>query len=139
MEPDFDKRVEGLWGLIARGQESVPYLVGLLANPDAEARADGASALAAIGAAEPGIQQPLIDALQRAATHEERDTILMALGQMRSKDAIPTIARFIRDDATDGDTRSTAVEALGAIARRRFDNRPDPLAAAIEYLDHLGA
>jgi hypothetical protein len=69
----------------------------------------------------------LISALERADTHEERDTLLQALGQMRSKDAVPVIARLIRSDSTDGDTRTMAVEALGKIARRRFDKRPDPL------------
>lgn len=136
---DFHKRVEGHWGLIAKGHESVPYLVDLLRHPDPEARADGAWALASVGATDRSIQLSLINVLQSADTHEERDTLLLALGHMRSKDAIPVIARLIRSGSTDGDTRTMAVQALGKIARRRFDKRPDPLAAAVEYLDRIGA
>ena len=138
-EFDFHKRVEGQWGLIARGQEAVPFLVSLLGHPAPEARADGVSGHASVGETDPSIQTKLINALERAHTHEERDTLLQALGQMRSKGAVPEIARLIRSPTTDGDTRRMAVEALGKIARRRFETRRDPVAAAMEYLDQVGA
>lgn len=138
-EFDFHKRVEGQWGLIARGKDAVAHLVNLLHHPDPEGRADGATGLAQIGETDPAVQSTLIATLEHAATHEERDTLLQALGQMRSRAALPAIARLIRSDATDGDTQAMAIEALGKIARKRFDKRPGPRAAALEYLARSGA
>lgn len=137
-EFDFHKRVEGSWGLTARGAESVPLLVELLKHPDSEVRGDAAAALAWMRDTGPEVEQALVAALDGAATDEERDTALLALGQMRSKAALPLVAQLIRTDGTDGDTRHLAVQVLGDIVRRRFDRQPDPEAAARAYLDVKG-
>jgi hypothetical protein len=57
---------------------------------------------------------------------------------MRAKEALPALARFVRDWDGDGDTRWTAIQSLEKIARRRFDREEDPQQAAIAWLDSHG-
>jgi hypothetical protein len=42
---EFARRVHGTWGLIARGAESVPYALAMLASKESDAREDGAAVL----------------------------------------------------------------------------------------------
>ena len=135
---DFNKRVQASWGLIARGGESMPQLMDMLADSAPEAREDAAGALAWLGAEQPDVVQALISALARATGHEERDSVILALGATRRKEAIPALESILRDANADGDTRHTAAEALGQVVRRRFDRQPDPVAAAVGWLDRSG-
>lgn len=134
-EPDlaFRRQVHGEWGLIAHGRAAIPYALRLLKEPSAEAKACGAAILAEVGS-QPGVVEALLTALGDADSDEARDTIITALGTMRSRKAIPALAALIRSDETDGDTRWTAAESLGMIVRRRFDKAADPVAAAQEWL-----
>jgi HEAT repeat protein len=134
-ENDFAKRVEAQWGLIARGRDAVPILLDLLTSDDPWSREDAAAALAWLGANDPATVEALTRALRTASEDEERDSIILALGEMRSTAPVPVLAGLIRDPATDEETRGTAIEALGRIARRRFDRQPDPRAAATAWLD----
>jgi HEAT repeat protein len=84
------------------------------------------------------VVQALISALASANEHEERDSVILALGATRRKEAVPALEGILRDPSADGDTRHTAAEALGHVVRRRFDRQPDPLAAAVEWLDRRG-
>jgi hypothetical protein len=45
---------------------------------------------------------------------------------------------MIRSEETDGDTRFTAVESLGRLARRSFDRQEQPIEAALAWLDKHG-
>jgi HEAT repeat protein len=61
--------------------------------------------------------------------------MIEALGHLKNRRAIPYLAHVIRDVDTDGDTRWSAVEALGRIVRRRFDRQPEAFNAALGWLD----
>ena len=134
-EHDFHKRVRASWGLIARGADALPFLTRMLESNSADSREDAAGALAWIGKSSPEVVAKLLDALQHALTDEERDTILLALGDLGANAAVPAIAKVLRDATTDGDTRHAAAEALGKIVRRRFDKQQDPIEAALAWLD----
>jgi HEAT repeat protein len=132
---DFQARVTATWGLIAQGGRSVPVLVAMLGSSRPEDREDAAGCLSWMGKTGPAIAANLIDAFSSERDQVARDTMLLALGSLGDKAAIPTLARVIRDHAQDGDTRWTAVEALGRLVRRRFDRQPNPLEAAEAWLD----
>jgi HEAT repeat protein len=55
-----------------------------------------------------------------------------------SERAIPTLANLIRDPDADGDTRTSGIDALGQIARKRFRRQSEPADAAIRWLDEHG-
>jgi HEAT repeat protein len=64
--------------------------------------------------------------------------MISALGQLRSRKAIPFLGDVIRNPEADGDTRWTAVEALGKIVHRQFEQQPEPISAAQRWLDDHG-
>lgn len=134
-EHDFHKRVRASWGLIARGADAMPFLMEMLHSDSAGSREDAAGALARIGTSSPEVVAALLAALRHAVTHEERDTILLGLGALRARAAVPALAEVLRDPAADEDTRHTAAEALGKVVRRRFDEQEDPVQAALAWLD----
>ena len=74
-------------------------------------------------------------ALENETQDQARDAVVLALGALRSREAIPALARLIRTAETDGDTRRCAVESLGRIVGRRFDRQTDPEAAAVNWLE----
>lgn len=129
----FRQGVHSTWGLIAKGEEAVPYAMGLLRHAVPEAREDGAAILAEIGKDE-RIVEWLLGCLEEETDATVRDTLLIALGRLRSKKAIPALGAVIRDESTDDDTRWTAVESLGWIVRRRFQAEKDPVNAALTWL-----
>jgi HEAT repeat protein len=130
----FPTRVHATWGLIAKGVEAVPHAVRMLGHRDPDAREDGAAILAELGS-QPEAVDSLLTALKRETEVEARDSMIQALGRMRAREAIPLLRDTILSEATDGDTRHTAIEALGRIVRKRFLAAPDPGAAAREWLD----
>jgi hypothetical protein len=113
---------------------AVPHALAMLKRREPEAREDGAAILAALGQQE-GVVQALLRALEAEAESEPMDSMILALGHMHAKTAIPALGRILRDPSADGDTRWTAAEALGLIVRRRFSKQADPLAAAVAWLD----
>jgi hypothetical protein len=134
----FQRRVHATWGLISKGRFAVPHALAMLKRPEPEAREDGGAILASLGRQEDVVGE-LVRALEQETFAEPKDSIVLALGQMRNKAAVPVLARIIRDESEDGDTRRTAVEALGRVIRRRFMKQADPLKAAMSWLDkHAG-
>lgn len=133
----FALRVHGTWGLIAKGADSIHFAMRLLSDSRPEVRGDGTSILSEIGKNGEIIER-LISTLESDSDAESTDTILAALGRMRADEAIPIIARIIRDPNVDGDTQWTAVESLAEIVRRRFLEEPEPVDAAQEWLEIHG-
>lgn len=128
----FALRSHALWGLIAKGAPSVQFAVTLLQRPEAEAREDGAAILGALGettAQSNGSWPPSPWRLTQAM-----DSLVIALGRMGNRRAIPALAALIRDEDADGDTRWTAIESLGRIVRKSFLRREDPMQAARDWL-----
>jgi len=133
----FARRVHAVWGLIAKGDAALPEAVKMLRHTERDAREDGAAILAELGT-RAELVDALLEALKTESALQPLDSIVLALGRMRNKRAIPALAELIRADATDGDTRWTAVEALGHIARKRFLKQADPVSAALAWLDKRG-
>jgi HEAT repeat protein len=130
----FNQRVIATWGLIARGAEAVPYALAMLKSANPEAREDGAAILAEIGRSESTVGQ-LLKALAVETEPQARDSLVLTLGALRNRAAIPALVEIIEDEGADGDTRWCAVECLGKIVRRRFLDRDDPYASARDWID----
>jgi HEAT repeat protein len=129
----FAERTHGCWGLIAKGEQAIPHALAMIASTKPDAREDGAAILAEIGKGE-GVVQSLLGALAAETDVEARDSLIQALGGLRNRAAIPALAALIEDEDADGDTRWTAVESLGRIVRRRFLDKPDPVAGARDWI-----
>ena len=125
------------WGMIARGAEAVPHAVALLNGSLADEREDGAGILGAIGRDDVAVEA-VLERVEGETDTLARDTMIAALGRMRSRKAIPMLARIVRDGPGDQDTRWTAADALGDIVRRQFGKQGDAIEAAIAWLDEHG-
>ena len=130
----WQKRVTAQWGLIARGRDSIPYLQRMLASRNPDTREDGAGIFAALGRSDPSIVDSLLAALAEETDDQPRDSIVLALGSLRSRKAVPALAAIVQDESADGDTRFGAAESLGRIVERRFDKQPDPIVAALAWI-----
>lgn len=123
--------VNATWGLIARGAHAIPYAVKLVRSTDRDEREAAASVFCGLrDAARIGeIVTEIAAALQTENDRLVIDSLLAALGQLRSRGAIPVIARFIMSPSEDPDTQFDAALSLGQIVKRRFDK---PAADAVE-------
>ena len=130
----YRQRVHAIWGLIANGAKSIPFASQMIKSSNAESREDGAAILAEIGNI-PEALQIVLEALTLETDVSARDSLILALGAMKNRSAIPTLAKFIRDENTDEDTRWTAVESLGRIVHRQFLRQKEPIQVAIAWLD----
>jgi len=132
------------WGLIARGKEAVPFAVDMLHSEITEVREAAAGVLGAVGRDEEVVSHVLqaLEAEYHRPVSKQTiltlDTLVGALGRMKNKQAIPILATLLRDTALNYDSRFAVAEALGNLARKRFEKRPDPIAAATEWLDSKG-
>ena len=133
VELQFKRRVHAQWGLIAKGAEAAPYALSLLKRSEPEAREDGAAILAELGT-DNGVVDALLESLKSETELEARDSMIITLGSLKSRKAIPALAGIIRDEVENHDTRWTAVESLGAIVRRRFMDTEDPIKTALDWL-----
>lgn len=133
----WKQRVEATWGLISRREEAIPFAMKMLISPNPDIREDGAGVLAELGR-DGRVVDGLLNALDKETEDQPRDVMISALGQLRSPKAIPLLGDVIRNPETDGDTRWTAVEALGKIVHRRFEQQPEPISAAQRWLDDHG-
>ena len=122
------------WALVARGAESVPFAMKMLASSDSDIREGGAGVLQGIGRAGAQTVDAVISQLRGERDIQVRDVLVGALGAMKSPHAIPVLAELIGDKDLDDDSRHGAVEALGKIVSIRFLKREDPLAAALEWI-----
>jgi HEAT repeat protein len=132
-EQEFNRRVEAQWGMIAKGVAAVPYALAMLSSKHSEVREDGAGILAMLKR-QPEVVPHLLAALETETDEVAKLALIGALGRLRAKEAIPALARLIRDEEEDGDARWNAAEALGLIARRRFVKMSSPIQAALEWL-----
>jgi HEAT repeat protein len=112
-ETDFSKRVTASWGLIARGQDSLPYLMLMLRSSNAGSREDAGGALGWLGKKSGGVVGELLAALADETEHQPRDSLVVALGALKNRAAIPALAALIRSDDIDGDTRRCAPAVAG--------------------------
>lgn len=136
----YQNRVVATWGMIARGAAAVPYAATMLKSREADIREDATGifeALARQSELASQIVDDLLAALKRETESLPRDGIILALGAMKDKRAIPALAETIRNPEADSDTRWTAVESLGHIVRRNFMKEAAPIEAAQPWLaDH---
>jgi HEAT repeat protein len=131
----WTRQVMASWGLLARGIESLPFALQLIHSDDQDAREQGASLLGSLGK-DPSISDELINMLESEPDDVARDSAIIALGQMKSKRALPTLEKILRDTTADGDTRWTAGESVGRIVRRRFGKSGGSVTdEAIAWLD----
>lgn len=135
---DFEARAMASWGLIARGSASLPFLKAMLTSESPDTREDAAGAYGWLAQHEPTVVDELITAVRAEGDVTARDSMVMALGALKDKRALPVLAELLRDPLTDGDSQSLVIEALGRVARRRFDKKPDPLDAALDYVTAQG-
>ena len=89
----FRRRAHATWGLIAKGIAAVPHALAMLKRREREAREDGAAILAALGQ-QHTVVSALLQALEAEDQSEPKDSMILALGQMRSKEALPALARI---------------------------------------------
>lgn len=130
----FSRRVHATWGLIAKGVVAAPYALRLLRHSEPAGREDGAAILSELGK-DDSVVDKLLDTLRAETDTTARDSLILAVGRLKSRKAIPVLAAIIRDETADGDTRWTAVESLGIIVRKRFLKQKDPVQAAIAWID----
>jgi hypothetical protein len=133
--------VNASWGLIARGSDAIPFAVQLLRSNDRDQREAAANVFA-------GLRQPerlasILPQIHRVLESERDrlviDSLLSVLGTLRSRGSIPTIARFVLDEAEDPDTRDTAAASLGQIVRKTFHKpNTNPVRSACDWLADNG-
>jgi HEAT repeat protein len=131
----YELMVAAEWGLIARGTDSIPYAMRMLKSPDSDIREGGAGVLQGIGQASSGVIDAVIESLGSEIDLQTRDTLVAALGAMKNKRAIPVLAALVKDSSIDADSQWVAIESLGKLVRVRFLTRPDPRAAAMEWIE----
>ena len=119
----YSRMVDAQWGLIARGAEAIPFAIRLLRSKDRDEKEMGASVFCGLqmGERAPEVLQHIIAALRNETDRLVIDSLISALGHLKSRDAIPVLAKFIRDEKEDGDTRWEAAVSLGKIVHKRFD------------------
>jgi hypothetical protein len=118
----YGRMVDASWGLIARGAEAIPFAIRLVRSKDSDEREMGASVFCGLQTGEraPDVLQHIIAALENETERLVIDSLISALGHLKSRGAIPTLAKFIRDEKEDGDTRWEAAVSLGKIVHKRF-------------------
>lgn len=133
--------VNASWGLVARGAEAIPYATKLLRSVDRDQREAAANVFCGLRDSRRllEIMSQITGALQAERDRLVLDSLLAALGHLRSHDAIPVIARFVLNQSEDLDTRNTAAVSLGQIVKRRFDKAgANAIELACEWLRSNG-
>ena len=129
------------WGLIAKGAEAVPFAIQLVRSKNRDHREAAADVFC--GLRDPQRLPDILEHVHATLEHETDqlvlDSLLGALGALRSRDSIPMLARYINDDSVDPDTRDNAACSLGLIVRKRFDkSERGTVRAACEWLASNG-
>jgi HEAT repeat protein len=132
-EDTYDRRVLASWGLIARAKDALPFALEMLASPNPEIRADATSVLNRLRN-NPAAIRALLKVIDSETELEPLDAAVQALGRLRAREAMPSLARPIRDDRVDGDTRQVAAVALGKIVGKRFEGH-EAIDEALVWLD----
>jgi hypothetical protein len=115
--------VHASWGLITRGAEAIPFAVKLIRSTDRDCREAAADVFCGLSDPKrlPEIVAQITSALRTENDRLVLDSLLTALGNLKSREAIPAIARFVLNQSEDSDTRHTAATSLGQIIKKRFD------------------
>jgi hypothetical protein len=143
----YHKGVFGQWGLIAIGPaKALDYVLTLLRHDLPEGRQSGAGVLEAW--VEAGQSADLtahaLAFAEREASESEPDpetisVLITVLGRAKRRDALPLLARIFRAPwANVGDVDFDAATAIGEIAGKSFARKPDPRAAAEQWLTEQG-
>jgi hypothetical protein len=134
----YGRIVNGSWGLIAKGPEAIPHAMKLLRSADRDLREAGANVFCGIRSGDQN-EEIISEIAEMLKTETDRlviDSLIGALGELRSRSAIALLSRYIRNEHEDSDTRWEAACSLGKIVRRRFDRRgEDAVASAVKWLD----
>lgn len=128
----WKQRVHGTWGLLAKGQESLPYLLTLVGHSNPDAREDATFLLGQLNS-NPEVAQQLLISLQGEPDLVVKSSIIGALGKLRYQPAVPALASLILDHGVDVDTKWNAADSLGLIVRQDFSGR-DKLQKAAAWL-----
>jgi len=117
------RMAEASWGLIARGAEAIPFAIRLIRSKDRDEKEMGANVFCGLQMGErvPEVLRHIFAALENETDRLVIDSLIGALGQLKSREAIPVLAKFIRNKKEDGDTRWEAAVVLGKIVHKRFD------------------
>ena len=129
----YRKRVDAIWGLIAKGAEALPYALQMLINDTPEAREDAGGILAELGKVE-GVLEAILERIEQEHDQQALASLVLTVGAFRDSRAIPKLAALIRSPDTNGDTQWTAIESLGKIVKKRFLQQADPFALAKKWL-----
>lgn len=123
----YNRIVNSGWGLIARGPASIPYAVKLVRSSDRDHREAATNVFCGLRNPErlPEIVSEIVAALESEDDRLVIDCLLGALGHLRSREAVPILARFILHSTEDHDTRFEAAMSLGKIVNVRFDKKGD--------------
>lgn len=136
----YNRIVNADWGLIARGSQAIPYAIKLVRSSDRDHREAATNVFCGLRNPErlPEIVSEIVAALESEDDRLVIDCLLGALGHLRSREAIPILARFILNPSEDADSRFDAAVSLGNIMRIRFEKRGnDAVQQACSWLaDH---
>jgi HEAT repeats len=133
-EKEFNRRCHAVSGLIAHGAAAIPYALKMLSNGESEVRQDGADVLEELGQRRHVVEH-LVTALVNETNAEALSTLIAALGRLRARQVLPALARILSSREDDRELQWNAAEAVGRIVRRSFMRRPDPVKAALEWLE----
>jgi hypothetical protein len=128
----WKQRVHGTWGLLAKGQEALPFLLTLVRHANPDAREDASYLLGELKL-EAGISEQLLHCLQNETDLVAKSSMIEALGKVRYRPAIPALALLILDKGVDVDTRWNAADSLGRIVGQDFSG-PEKLLKAEAWL-----
>ena len=128
----WKERVHGTWGLSAKGQQALPYILTLIRHANPDAREDGYFLLGELKSDDATSEQ-LLECLQGETDLVARSSLIAALGKCRYRPAIAALRSLILDADVDVDTRWDAADSLGSILGVDFSG-PDKLERAEAWL-----
>jgi hypothetical protein len=132
-----ERSVNATWGLSARGPESIPFALALFRSKDSDHRAAATSVFTGWrdAARLPSMLQYVHAALRDEKDRSLIDPLIATLGELRSRESIPVLARYVCDTSEPIDIRNAAAIALGRVVHKRFDKSgADAVLAASEWL-----
>jgi len=127
-------RVSAIWALISKGEKSIPFALELLHSKSQEEKEDAAGILGELGKNDDVIDS-LIMQLDAKCTVQVKDTIIIALGNLKSKKALKKLKQMLLDPEMDGDSKYTAAESVGKIIKCNILKKDDPITYAIDWLN----
>ena len=138
---DYNRIVHASWGMIAQGADAVPFAIKLVRSSNRDQREAAGNVFC--GLRDPARLPDILSQIHATLANETDqlvlDTLLGALGSLRSRESIPVLAPYILNESVDPDTRDNAACSLGQIVRKRFDKSAvGTIPAACEWLAAKG-